>query len=178
MWDHFSAWLNGLQSLSHNADTVFSFLGDTFGDFTFLCLKNCSDRATQLPTSASFQPHFLSGGRVGGEQKTHPKKQTASSTAREVRGGPMLWHAHSWGCHDGDPQQLFAQTLPPGVLTGAIHHSGMGPPTIQGWAINRPELSRSSPVWRFVCRLPAGCLIGGLTTLFPCNLARQYTIIT
>lgn len=76
------------------------------------------------------------------------------------------------------PAATFLHRLsPPGVLTGAIHHGGMGPPTIQGWAINRPELSRSSPVWLFICCLPAGCLIGSLTTWFPCNLVRQYTII-
>lgn len=162
----FSAWLNGLPSRSHNADTVFSFLWDTFGNF--LCSKITLTEQRNCPPLRPCS-HISQAGAEEEENKKQEKK--AFSTAREVRGGPMLWHAHSWGCHDRDPQQLFAQTLPPGVLTGAIHHSGMGPPTIQGWAINRPELSRFSPVWLL-------CLIGSLTTWFPCNLPRKYMIIT
>lgn len=113
---------------------------------------------------------FLRRGQWGGE-----KTATAFSTAKEVEG--VVTRSLLRLPWQGPAATFLHRLSPPGVLTGAIHHGGMGPPTIQGWAINRPELSRSSPVWLFICCLPAGSLIGSLTTWFPCNLVRQYTII-
>lgn len=112
-------------------------------------LKNCPDRATQLPTSASFQPHFLKQKNNKNIFFFHSKMKFGVGQCCDT----LTPEVAMTGTRSNF---FFAQTPPPsGVLTGAIHHSGMGPPTIQGWAINRPELSRSSP------RLAARLLFAG-----------------
>lgn len=113
---------------------------------------------------------------MGGEKK---RKNLASSAAQRklevVRCCDMLTPevAMTRTCSN------FCTDFPPGVLTGAIHHGGMGPPRTQGWAINRPELSAFSSVWTFI--LTAVCWQAFnwiLRTRFRFNLVQKYTIIT